>query len=184
MQRTAISVGLLQLSLGNFLCGQTKTIEQPVKAGAPTVILRFAPAAYLWCCWSMKLRACVGFTLNWRLQLTLIPTVAHRQSVPKKKKKNLLTPDVELYGGVGHPHHVLRDAGQLKVVVVSADVEKGQVDGVDVGPVYVWLCRHTDGGHKQYNFLPVEPVGFHCLMWRVQDSLTNHADWFRAFTSR
>lgn len=46
-----------------------------------------------------------------------------------------LTLDVELYGRVGHPHNVLRDAGQLKVVVISTDVDQGQVDGVDVGPV-------------------------------------------------
>lgn len=46
-----------------------------------------------------------------------------------------LTLDVELYGRVGHPHNVLCDAGQLKVVVISTDVDQGQVDGVDVGPV-------------------------------------------------
>lgn len=34
-----------------------------------------------------------------------------------------LTLDVELDGGVGHPNYVLCDAGQLIVVVVSADVE-------------------------------------------------------------
>lgn len=44
-----------------------------------------------------------------------------------------LTLDVELHGGVGHPHHVLGDAGQLVAVVVSADVEEGQVDGVGGG---------------------------------------------------
>lgn len=44
-----------------------------------------------------------------------------------------LTLDVELHGGVGHPHHVLGDAGQLVVVVVSADVEEGEVDGVGGG---------------------------------------------------
>lgn len=64
-------------------------------------------------------------------------TIEGFSSPTDRVEKNQLTPDVELYGGVGHPHHVLRDAGQLKVVVVSADVEKGQVDGVDVGPVYV-----------------------------------------------
>lgn len=46
-----------------------------------------------------------------------------------------LTLNVDLDGGVGHPHHVLRNAGQLEVVVVSAHVEESQVDGVDVGPV-------------------------------------------------
>lgn len=50
-----------------------------------------------------------------------------------------LTLYVELDGGVGHPHHVLRDTGQLEVVVVPADVEQSQVDGVDVGPVHVGL---------------------------------------------
>lgn len=44
-----------------------------------------------------------------------------------------LTLDVELDGGVGHAHHVLGDAGQLVVVVVSADVEQSQVDGVGGG---------------------------------------------------
>lgn len=44
-----------------------------------------------------------------------------------------LTLDVELHGGVGHPNHVLGDAGQLVVVVVSADVEESQVDGVGGG---------------------------------------------------
>lgn len=48
-----------------------------------------------------------------------------------------LTLYIELYGGVGHPHHVLCNAGQLKVVVISADVGKSQVDGVDVWPVYI-----------------------------------------------
>lgn len=46
-----------------------------------------------------------------------------------------LTLNVELYGRVGHPNDVLCNAGQLKVVVVSTDVDQGQVDGVDVGPV-------------------------------------------------
>lgn len=53
-----------------------------------------------------------------------------------------LTLDVELYGRVGHPHDVLGDAGQLEVVVVSTDVDQGQVDGVDVGPVQIGLRRH------------------------------------------
>lgn len=44
-----------------------------------------------------------------------------------------LTLDVELHGGVGHPNHVLCDAGQLIVVVISADVEQGQVDGMGGG---------------------------------------------------
>lgn len=48
-----------------------------------------------------------------------------------------LTLYIELYGGVGHPHHVLCNAGQLKVVIISADVGKSQVDGVDVGPIYI-----------------------------------------------
>lgn len=54
-----------------------------------------------------------------------------------------LTLYVELDGGVGHPHHVLRDTGQLEVVVVPADVEQSQVDGVDVGPVHVGLGWET-----------------------------------------
>lgn len=44
-----------------------------------------------------------------------------------------LTLDIELHGGVGHPNHVLGDAGQLVVVVVSADVEEGQIDAVGGG---------------------------------------------------
>lgn len=44
-----------------------------------------------------------------------------------------LTLDVELHRGVGHPDHVLGDAAQLVVVVVSADVEESQVDGVGGG---------------------------------------------------
>lgn len=52
--------------------------------------------------------------------------------------KNIqLTLHVELDGGVRHPHHILGDAGQLEVVVISADVEKSQVDRVDVWPVDV-----------------------------------------------
>lgn len=48
-----------------------------------------------------------------------------------------LTLYIELDGRIGHPHHVLCDAGQLEVVVISADVEKSEVDRVDVGPIYV-----------------------------------------------
>ena len=55
-----------------------------------------------------------------------------------------LTLYAELDGGVGHPHHVLCDAGQLEVVVVSADVEQSQVDGVDVGPVHVGLWTEDE----------------------------------------
>lgn len=55
--------------------------------------------------------------------------------VPHPPPAFTLTLDVELYGRVGHPNDVLCDAGQLKVVVVSTDVDQGQVDGVDVGPV-------------------------------------------------
>lgn len=55
-----------------------------------------------------------------------------------------LTLNVNLDGGVGHPHHVLRNAGQLEVVVVSAHVEESQVDGVDVGPVDIWLGTEWD----------------------------------------
>lgn len=55
-----------------------------------------------------------------------------------------LTLYVELYGGVGHPHHVLCNAGQLEVVVISADVEKSQVDRVDIGPVHVGLWTEKE----------------------------------------
>lgn len=51
---------------------------------------------------------------------------------------------IELDGGVGHANHVLRNAGQLKVVVISADVGKSQVDRVDVWPVYIGLRREND----------------------------------------
>lgn len=54
-----------------------------------------------------------------------------------------LTLYVKLDWGVGHSHHILCDAGQLEVVVVSADVEKSQVDGVDVRPVNVRLWAET-----------------------------------------
>lgn len=57
----------------------------------------------------------------------------------ESQNKTLLTLYVQLDGGVGHPHHVLSDAGQLEVVVISADVEQRQVDGVDVGPVHIGL---------------------------------------------
>lgn len=52
-----------------------------------------------------------------------------------------LTLYIQLDGGVCHPHHVLCDAGQLEVVVVSADVEQSQVDGVDIWPVHIRLLR-------------------------------------------
>lgn len=52
-----------------------------------------------------------------------------------------LTLYIELDGEVGHPHHVLCYAGQLEVVVIPADVEKSQVDRVDVWPVHVGLER-------------------------------------------
>lgn len=55
-----------------------------------------------------------------------------------------LTLYVELDGGVGHPHHILCNAGQLEVVVISADVEKRQVDRVDVWPVYVGLGKENE----------------------------------------
>lgn len=51
---------------------------------------------------------------------------------------------VELDGGVGHPHHVLCNAGQLEVVVISADVGKSQVDRVDVRPVHVGLGKDNE----------------------------------------
>lgn len=59
-----------------------------------------------------------------------------------------LTLDVELDGGVGHPNYVLCDAGQLIVVVVSADVEKSQVDGVG-GGVYIRLEQERRGHTKE-----------------------------------
>lgn len=54
-------------------------------------------------------------------------------------------------GGVGHPHHVLCDTRQLEVVVVSADVEERQVDGVDVRPVNIGLEeeRETQTGRAR-----------------------------------
>ncbi len=60
-----------------------------------------------------------------------------------------LTLYVELDGGVGHPHHILCNAGQLEVVVVSADVEKSQVDRVDVWPVYVGLGKENARHRKK-----------------------------------
>lgn len=35
-----------------------------------------------------------------------------------------LTLHVKLDWGIGHAHHILGDAGQLEVVVISADVKK------------------------------------------------------------
>lgn len=58
-----------------------------------------------------------------------------------------LTLHVKLDWGVGHAHHILGNAGQLEVVVVSADVKKSQVDGVDVRPVNIRLREETRG-HK------------------------------------
>ncbi len=54
-----------------------------------------------------------------------------------------LTLNIELDGGVGHPHHVLCNAGQLEVVVISADVEKSQDDGVGVGRIYICLGKEN-----------------------------------------
>lgn len=55
---------------------------------------------------------------------------------------------VELDGGVCHPHHILCNAGQLEVVVISAYVEKSQVDRVDVRPVYIGLGKENET-HRQ-----------------------------------
>lgn len=55
-----------------------------------------------------------------------------------------LTLYVELDGEVGHPHHILCNAGQLEIVVISADIEKSQVDRVDVRPVHVGLGTESD----------------------------------------
>lgn len=62
-----------------------------------------------------------------------------RVSVDLTIREIQLTLYVELDGGVGHPHHILCNAGQLEVVVISADVEKSQVDRVDVWPVHIGL---------------------------------------------
>ena len=46
---------------------------------------------------------------------------------------------------VGHPDHVLRDAGQDKAVVIPAHVDESEVDGVNVRPVDVGLEIIEDG---------------------------------------
>lgn len=107
-----------------------------------------------------------------------------------------LTLYVELYGGVGHPHHVLCDAGQLKVVVISADVEESQVDGVDVGPVYIWLDKEGEPQKKKVDVYLCEwyikhiqqPFKVHSwlIKWNRSEGVHTPTEtkWFLAFTFR
>lgn len=88
-----------------------------------------------------------SFNYGPKESLPLISTVSEHK-FPKDliAGKIQLTLYVELDGGVGHPHHVLCDAGQLEIVVISADVDERKVDGVDIGPVHIGLWRENE--HK------------------------------------
>lgn len=96
--------------------------------------------------WASKILWVVAFVclIGSLYRKTLLPFIQSRSRFPWKQQAGIqLTLHIELDGGVGHPHHVLCNAGQLEVVVVSADVEERQVDWVDVRPVYVGLLREN-----------------------------------------